>query len=155
MIKQLKLILISFSHLFLTSAYMISNLSKLDSRPKVFLQPPNYIFSFVWTTIYILFGIINLKILYNHNLFDSIKNNIINQSIYESLLHWLWLFINSKYFIQNIYTKTISKIIISYLLYFSYIRLYSIKKIDPFLCKLYLPYIYWISFALFLDLQNN
>jgi len=152
MLQQLKIILISFSHFLLSIPYIIFNNTNLNNRPKVFLQPPNFIFSFVWTILYILFGIINLKILYNHNLSNNKKINIINQSITESLLHWSWLLINSNFINNYYYLKFISTFILTYIVYYSFIRAYYLKKTDKFLHKLYIPYKLWIIFALYLEL---
>ena len=69
---------------------MILNITNLSNKPKTFLHPPNFVFSFVWTIFYLIFGLSNLKILYNHNLSKNTKIKIINQSISESLLHWIW-----------------------------------------------------------------
>lgn len=151
MINQLKTILISFSHLLLTMSYLTLNITNLSNKPKTFLHPPNFIFSFVWTTFYIIFGLSNLKILYNHNLSNNLKIKIINQSISESLLHWLWLLINSKLF-TNFNYKIISNFILVYIIYFSNIRSYFLKKADFFLHNLYIPYKLWIIYALSLEI---
>jgi tryptophan-rich sensory protein len=152
MLQQLKIILISFSHFLLSIPYIIFNNTNLNNRPKVFLQPPKLVFSFVWTILYIFFGISNLKILYNHNLSNNKKINIINQSITESLLHWLWLLINSNFINNYYYLKFISTFILTYIVYYSFIRAYYLKKTDKFLHKLYIPYKLWIIFALYLEL---
>ena len=149
--KQLINILTSFSHLFLSMSYMILNITNLSNKPKTFLHPPNFVFSFVWTTFYLIFGLSNLKILYNHNLSKNLKIKIINQSISESLLHWLWLLINSKLF-TNFNYKIISNFILVYIIYFSFIRSYYIKKADKFLHYLYIPYKLWIFYALSLEI---
>ena len=151
MINQLKTILISFSHLLLTMSYLTLNITNLSNKPKTFLHPPNFIFSFVWTTFYIIFGLSNLKILYNHNLSNNLKIKIINQSISESLLHWLWLLINSKLF-TNFNYKFISNFILVYIIYFSNIRSHFLKKADIFLHYLYIPYKLWIIYALSLEI---
>jgi len=151
MINQLKTILISFSHLLLTMSYLTLNITNLSNKPKTFLHPPNFVFSFVWTTFYIIFGLSNLKILYNHNLSNNLKIKIINQSISESLLHWLWLLINSKLF-TNFNYKIISNFILVYIIYFSNIRSYFLKKADFFLHNLYIPYKLWIIYALSLEI---
>ena len=152
MLQQLKIILISFSHFLLSIPYIIFNNTNLNNRPKVFLQPPKLVFSFVWTILYIFFGISNLKILYNHNLSNNKKINIITQSITESLLHWLWLLINSNFINNYYYLKFISTFILTYIVYYSFIRAYYLKKTDKFLHKLYIPYKLWIIFALYLEL---
>lgn len=150
--KQLINILISFSHLFLSISYMILNITNLSNKPKTFLHPPNFVFSFVWTIFYLIFGLSNLKILYNHNLSKNTKIKIINQSISESLLHWIWQIINSKLFTNNY--KIISNFILVYIIYFSFIRSYYLKKADLFLHNLYIPYKLWIIYALFLEILS-
>ena len=151
--KQLIIILTSFSHLFLSMSYMILKITNLSKKSKTFLHPPNFIFSFVWTTFYIMFGLSNLKILYDHNLSNNLKIKIINQSIIESLLHWVWLFINSNLF-NNFNYQIISNLILVYIIYFSFIRSYYLKKADLFLHNLYIPYKLWIIYALFLELLS-
>ena len=152
MFHQLKIVLISFSHFLLSIPYIIFKNTNLNNRSKVFLQPPKFIFSIAWTILYILFGIINLKILYNHNLSNNKKINIINQSITESLLHWLWLLVNSNFINNNYYSKFISTFILSYIVYYSFIRANYINKIDKFLHTLYIPYKLWIFFAFYLEI---
>jgi tryptophan-rich sensory protein len=154
MINQLKIILMSFSHLFLTLSYNILNINNLNKRPKVFLQPPKVVFSVVWTTFYLIFGISNLKILYSNKILNSRKIKIINQSVIESILHWLWLNLNSKFFTNYKYSNIISCIILIYIVHYSFIRSYFLKKTDNFLHYLYIPYKLWIIFALFLEIQN-
>lgn len=153
MLNQLKIILISFSHFLLSIPYILFNNTNLNNRPKVFLQPPNLIFSLVWTILYILFGIINLSILFNHNLSNNKKIDIINQSITESILHWIWLLLNSNLFPNNYYIKCISTFTLICIVYYSFIRAYFIKKTDKFLHILYIPYKLWIIFALYLEIS--
>ena len=154
MLNQLKIILISFSHFLLSIPYIIFNYNTFDNRPKVFLQPPNFIFSLVWTILHISVGIINLSILFNHNIYNNLKIDIINQSITESILHWIWLLFNSYLFPSSYYIKCISTFILCNIVYYSYIRAYYINHIDKFLHKLYIPYKLWLLFVLYLEISN-
>ena len=155
MYKQIKIILFSFSNFFLSLPFSILGLSKFnENEARADWQPPGYVFGIVWPILYYLFGLINLKVLFS-NITSSKKNQILKNSIRESIFQTSWLFVTGNYGngrlpIQNI----LGFIIISLLVYYAYIvRLPSLYTLKSNIFYYYIPYCLWIFFALILNFQ--
>ena len=156
MINLFKNILISFIHFILSipfSYFNLINYSKIEY--KAYLQPPGYVFGIAWSIIYLLFGIINLNVIYSNSIVNSLKINIINQSVIEALIQTLWLIVNVNYFWKKKYIQEICGFVIIFILvYYAYfVRLPLLKSINSNIYLLYIPYCIWILFALVLSYQ--
>ena len=150
------LYLISFSNIIFSIPFTYFGLSKyLPHEIKADWQPPGYVFGIVWPILYLLFGIINLNIINSKNLSRSLKNSLVSDAFYESVIQSIWLLVtsnyfNGRYFIQHL----IGLFILGYLVKvaFQYRRpalaLYDIPSF-----YLYVPYSLWIVFAFILNLQ--
>ena len=159
MFYYLKIIIVSFSNIFLSLPFTIFGLSKYDqSEIKADWQPPGYVFGIVWPILYVLFGIINLKAISSSNQNLSMYNiakEIVSASLVESLIQTLWLAVTSNYtgtrtFGQHFF----GMIILGYLVYYCYnVRKPMLEKYDTISSYLYFPYTLWIVFAFILNLQ--
>ena len=149
-----------FSNLILSSLIMQTNLIdfKSSSQVRAYWQPPNYVFGIVWPILYLLFGIINIRVFSN--------KNIIRNSLKESIVQNLWVIVTgvdliSLGLVTNsnvIATQTIQYIVgLFLLLYLNYmtsnIRTVELNNQDELSYLLYIPYSIWIKFALILNLQ--
>ena len=141
MYKQIKVILFSFSNFFLSLPFSILGLSKFnENEVRADWQPPGYVFGIVWPILYYLFGLINLKVLFS-NITSSKKNQILKNSIQESILQTSWLFVTANYGkgrlpIQNIFGLAILCILVYYA-YFK--RLPLFYSLESNLYYYYLP----------------
>ena len=99
-------IFIVFINFFLSLPFTLTGLTRYTNNDiKAYSQPPGYVFGIMWSIIYMLFSIINYKIMYSHTLTTPLKKILINQSITEAVIQTLWLLSTAKiatqrYFIQ-------------------------------------------------------
>ena len=106
------------------------------------LTPPNNIFSIVWFILYIMI-IVSLYIYINSNNYNILG---IILFIIQLLLNLSWQPIFFKYKRLNY------SLIIMILLYiFTLLTYLNFKKVNKYASDLLLPYIIWISFALYLN----
>ena len=102
------LYLISFSNVILSLPFTFFGLSKYQPNEiKADWQPPGYVFGIVWPILYLLFGIINLNVLNNKNMNNVIKEGLISDAFYESVVQSTWLLVtsnynNGRYFVQHL-----------------------------------------------------
>ena len=150
------MILLSFSNFFLSLPFTYFGLSKyLPHEVKADWQPPGYVFGIVWPILYLLFGIINLNIINSKSLSSNLKNSLISDAFYESVVQTLWLLVTSnynsgRYFIQHL----LGLFILGYLVKFAYqYRRPALALHDLPSFYLYIPYSLWIVFAFILNLQ--
>lgn len=145
-----------FINFFLSLPFTLTGLTRYTNNDiKAYSQPPGYVFGIMWSIIYMLFSIINYKIMYSHTLTTPLKKILINQSITEAVIQTLWLLSTAKiasrrYFIQYLLGLIIMIILVYYCFY---IRGITLNKIVPKLYMYYLPYCIWIVFALILNVQ--
>ena len=156
MLDLLKNSIISFPNLFFSLPFTLGGITKFSKNDiKAYWQPPGYIFGIVWSTLYLIFGFINLKTIYSTTLSQYTKNLIIGQSIIEALLQTLWLITTGNYGSGRNITQYICGLIvmIGLLRYTFVVRIPTFKRYDYNSFLLYLPYTLWISFAAILNLQ--
>ncbi|MBI96152.1 hypothetical protein CL656_03310 [bacterium] len=155
--EQIRIILLSFSNYLLSIPIISLGLSKYsDDEVKADWQPPGYVFAIVWPILYLLFGIINLKIYYSKKIPKTIKVDNLDMAFEESLIQTGWLIVNGKYFHKRFLIQYIVGFcIILYLLVYAYFlripMLYQTK--NKSLVYMYIPYTLWISFAAILNYQ--
>ncbi len=152
--KLLFKLLFSFSN-FIISAILM-NLEFVDFKNpgiKAYWQPPNYVFGIVWPILYLLFGIINLRILNSdHHLSNKIF--YIADTLVESIVMNLWVLVTGSSSIPVLIKYYIGLLILFYLNLSCYFgRQQIIYNLDKLSYYLYIPYSIWIVFAFILNLQ--
>ena len=155
--KNIKVLLYSFSnYLFSLPIVYFGLTSYSKDELKADWQPPGYVFGIVWPILYLLFGIINLRIYYSENIPQYLKQSNLNYGYEEAVIQTIWLLINGKYFSKrHCYQHFLSMVVMMHLLIYAYcIRLpilYEIK--DKTIVITYIPYVLWIGFASILNYQ--
>lgn len=146
----------SFSNFILSLPFVMFGLAGYNKNEvKADWQPPGYVFGIVWPMLYLLFGIMNLRIFELEKVDYNLRLSLINNSLHESLLQTLWLLVTSNFgggrsFIQHF----LGLIVMGFLVYFCLIvRIPRLFKNDKVSFLMYLPYTIWISFAFILNLQ--
>ena len=156
-IKNIKVILYSFSnYLFSLPIVYLGLTSFSKDEMKADWQPPGYVFGIVWPILYLLFGIINLRIYYSKYIPYNLKQINLNISFQEAVIQTIWLLVNGKYFsTRYCFQHYLSMIVMLHLLIYAYCLrlplLYEIK--DKTIVMMYIPYILWIGFASILNYQ--
>ena len=100
------------------------------------LNPPSYVFGFVWPILYAIMAFVSFRVA------DKIALIFIIQLIFNAA--WSWLFF---YF----HFPEVALIDIAILIYLNQRILLIINKESRILFYLYLPYLIWLSFAAFLN----
>jgi len=147
----IKLIIIII--MILTTSFL--SMSKIDSwyinLNKSPLTPPGYVFSIVWIILYIMISIsvwIILTLQKNENQFTL----PIILFIIQLILNFLWspLFFKYHLIYESLFLLFVIWILVLIIIYL----FYSISKIASILL---IPYIIWLSFALYLNfyIANN
>jgi len=155
--EQIIILAKSFSHLLLSLPFSLSGATRYtENDVKAYWQPPGYVFGIVWPVLYLIFGLINLRVEFSTKYNETFKRLVFHQSIQESLLQALWLLVTAKdgdkprYKFQYI----LGFVIMLYLV--NYAFMYRSKTFSRYteLNFLYIPYKIWISFALILSFQQ-
>ena len=107
-------------------------------------NPPNWVFSPVWTLLYILLGI-SLYLIWKEN---SSKYRDLALKVFsiQMLLNFLWSFI---FFYFNYIGIALIEIIFLWISIASMIYLFYVTK--PIAAYLNIPYLLWVSFATILN----
>ena len=155
-LDQLVFIGSSFTHFLFSLPFSILGLTKYDENDIVAdWQPPGYVFAIVWPILYLLFGIINLKVEFSDKLSMNFKDKVISESIIESLLQALWLLVTAKMSKSRADIQyRLGFFVMLGLLYYAFKVRGNTLSIDKSLTLLYLPYKLWISFATILSFQQ-
>lgn len=104
-------------------------------------NPPNWIFSPVWTTLYILMGI-SFWLIWKSNGKEGIKNRAMLYFAIQIILNFFWSIIFFSFHQPGI--AFIEIVLMWLFILFSIISFYPISKIASYLL---VPYICWVSFA--------
>ena len=149
-------LLLAFSNLILSLPFTIFGLSKFSSNELGnTIAPPGYVFGIVWSVLYLIFGIINLTIIYSPSISKIDKGFLLSQSLFESLLQTLWLLVTSNIFGERLLIQNILGLLVMYnLVHFAFKQRRPIfAELSKKLFYLYTPYTLWIMFAFILNLQ--
>jgi len=117
-----------------------------DMLAKPSFNPPNWLFSPVWTTLYILMGISLFLILKSENSKDKLQGVIFFGV--QLVLNGLWSII-----FFGLHSILWAFIIIILLLLFIVLSMYKFHKILRAAVYLLIPYLLWVSFAAVLNLS--
>ena len=154
MIKEIVYtIFLLIPNFILSLPFTLFGLAKyVPNEVKAYLQPPGYIFGIVWPILYILFGIINYRAMYNRQITDEVGDTILSYSLTEAIVQAFWLLVkinlgNGRIFLQHF----IGLFVMFYLVNFAYYRLIFFDKVDQISKYLYIPYFLWICFAFVLN----
>ena len=147
-----KIIKFSFSMIICFAAAGLGSLFTFSSIPtwyasldKPFFNPPNWIFSPVWTLLYFLMGISLYLILLNGWQDREAKRGII-LFFAQLLLNVAWSFLF--FFLHN---PAIAFIIIILLWIMIFLSIFQFLKINKLASYLLIPYLLWVSFASILN----
>lgn len=145
--KLLLSILVSLSAGFIGSIFTTSSVNNwYPTLNKPFFNPPNWIFSPVWTILYLLIGI-SLFLVWDKKRNNHIFKKAIILFVIQLILNSLWsiLFFGLKSPILGI--VGIVPLWITIVL-----TMYYFKKISKTSFYLLVPYILWVSFAAILNI---
>ena len=147
-----KIIKFSFSMIICFVAAGLGSLFTFSSIPtwyasldKPFFNPPNWIFSPVWTLLYFLMGISLYLILLSGWQDREAKRGII-LFFAQLLLNVAWSFVF--FFLHN---PAIAFIIIILLWIMIFLSIFQFLKINKLASYLLIPYLLWVSFASILN----
>ena len=104
-------------------------------------NPPNWIFSPVWTTLYILMGI-SFWLIWKNNDNVSLKNRAMLYFVMQLIFNFFWSIIFFKF--HQLGFAFIEIILMWIFILFSIISFFPISKAASYLL---IPYICWVSFA--------
>ena len=120
-----------------SSIFVFVGLNNFKSLNKPMFSPPSFVFSIVWSIIYLIFYF-TMK---NNN--DS-KTNILY--IITLILHVIW---NLTFFTLHFYIIALIVLLIIYIEGFVFV--YNISKNNKKIFYIYLIYIIWLLIALYLN----
>jgi translocator protein len=104
-------------------------------------NPPSWIFSPVWTTLYIMMGIA-LYLVWTAEVKPAAKKKAIAFFVIQLVLNFFWSFI---FFKQHQIGLAFAEIIIMFV--FILMTIFSFARINKAAAWLLVPYISWVSFA--------
>jgi len=156
--SMIKNIAISASPFLISLPFTVLDVNKFEKdNDKALWQPPGYVFGIVWPLLYISLFYMNYSILTNPKISEGLKKIIARDTLIESGLQGLWLYIfrfneqvkgrtNNQYFFGMITLLS--------LLCFGVYRISILIKseVRQYLYN-YLPYFIWINFASILGYQ--
>lgn len=128
-----------------------------EDNEKALWQPPGYVFGIVWPLLYASLFYMNYSIFNNPKLSQSFKNLIARDTLIESGLQGIWLYIFR--FNEKVNGRTgkqyfLGMVTLLGLLGFGLYRISTLvnSEAKQYLYN-YLPYFIWINFASILGLQ--
>ena len=126
---------------FFTSANLYPWYDKLD---KPYFNPPSWVFSPVWTTLYILMGISLFLVLKAENSND--KKQALTFFAVQLILNGLWSIV-----FFGLHSILGAFIVIIFLLLFIILSMLKFYRISKPAAYLLIPYLLWVSFATVLN----
>ena len=126
-------------------ALVLGGLSSADTANDIWyielnkskLNPPGYVFAFVWPILYLLMSISTFRT------FKISKNLFYLQLIFNAL--WSWLFF-------AFHLPLVALLNIWLLIFLNMKLLLGMFKVDKLSAFLYVPYVIWLVFASYLNL---
>jgi tryptophan-rich sensory protein len=108
---------------------------------KPFFNPPNWVFSPVWITLYFLMGV-SFFLIWTKDLYMSKKKKALSIFLIQLIFNTIWSMVF--FGLKNIYLSVVVIIALWFLILFTILEFYKISKVSAFLL---VPYILWVSFA--------
>jgi len=105
--------------------------------------PPSILFPIVWTILYILMGISSYIILQSDS---KLKSKAIYIYVSQLIVNFIWplIFFNARMFLFAFFWLFLLLILVFYMII-------TFKKINKIAAYIQIPYILWLTFALFLN----
>lgn len=125
------------------SALISGNMSMYLSLNKPSLSPPAYVFSVVWTLLYILMGISSYIIFISGNTGSAKALKIYGLQLFFNFCWSIIFFGFSQYLLTFLWLITLIILII--------IMIQQFYKISPIAAYLQIPYLLWCIFAAYLN----
>lgn len=157
--EQIVILIKSFTHFLFSLPFALTGATRYTENDiKADWQPPGYVFGIVWPILYLIFGLINLKVEFSSKYSNAFKKLVFEQSFFESLAQALWLWVTSKsnnmprHRLQYVFGFLIIFYLVYYAFGFRYVTLGKYRTNE--LKLLYIPYMIWISFAFILSFQQ-
>ena len=110
----------------------------LDKPP---FNPPNWIFSPVWTTLYVLIAIAGWRIW----MIDP-GSNAMKVWFAQMVVNWVW---SPVFFVAEMLWTAVAVIVVMLGLIIAFIAM--ARRLDPPAAWLFVPYLAWVSFATLLN----
>ena len=109
------------------------------------LTPPGWVFSVVWTALYVLMGISAARIWKQPE--SETKSKGLNLYVIQLIVNFFWSLI---FFNAQAYGFAIVWLLLLWVLVL--MMLLEFRKIDPLAAKLQIPYLIWLTFAAYLNI---
>ncbi|MGG5462614.1 TspO/MBR family protein [Clostridium sp. B9] len=134
-------ILITLGGGFVISKFISGSTEVYESLNKPWFSPPAWVFSIVWTILYILMGIAAYRIYQRYKEGEKAKGTLLIYGL-QLILNFAWSFI---FFYFKLYGLAfIELIILLILIIITTIKFFRFDKISGLLM---IPYIAWVSFV--------
>lgn len=113
---------------------------------KPFFSPPNFVFGPVWTALYALMGI-SIFLIFEAKIKKNEKNFLIKLFSLQLILNFLWTLI-----FFGLHNPLLAYVEIIFLLASIILLIIKFYKYSKTASILLIPYLFWVSFASFLNL---
>lgn len=129
------------------SGFLTRNgMDSFETLKKPPLSPPGWLFPIVWTVLYILMGISSYLIYTSYSAKRQKKNSLTVYAL-QLIFNVVWPFF---FFSLKLYTFSFMWLLIMWgLIILTTVMFYKISKTAAYLM---IPYILWVTFALYLNL---
>lgn len=117
-----------------------------DMAVKPALSPPMWLFPVAWSVLYILMGVGVARVWMQPP--GRVRNRGINLYVVQLIVNFFWslLFFNSQaYGFAALWLSLLWLLVLAMSL--------SFRRVDPLAAKLQIPYLLWLTFALYLNIS--
>lgn len=116
-----------------------------ENAEKPLLMPPGWLFSVVWTVLYVLMGISAARIWLLPD--SSLRSKALNRFVAQLVLNFFWSLI---FFNLQAYGFAFIWLVALWILVFTMVR--AFYKLDRTAAFLQIPYLVWLTFAAYLNI---
>lgn len=128
---------------FISSFFTMNSMEIYNGLNKPSLSPPGYVFGIVWTALYCMMGIASYLV---YTSYDENRENTLVLYGLQLIMNGLWpifFFVMEKYLFSVLWLLMLIIIVC--------ITTYYFFKANKYAGWLMLPYLIWLSFALYLN----